>query len=253
MPTTQADPLEPLRADPGSSAVFLDFDGTLSEIVAHPDLALPVRGAVEALGSLKAFRSLTLVTGRQAGELRAILGVEIDVEGGYGLAEAVLEDAVAGAREAAGLVEGSWVEPKGGSVAVHYRAASDPQVAHERLSAALAPVAERDGLELIEGKMVLELVPRGASRKGGVVGRILAETGVRHALYAGDDLPDIEAFDALDRAVGAGTLVTGVKVAVRGPETPEELVARADLVVEGPGGLVALLGELSRPGTTPGA
>jgi trehalose 6-phosphate phosphatase len=121
------------------------------------------------------------------------------------------------------------------------------------LAAALAPIAERDGLELIEGKMVLELVPAGASRKGGVVEAILERSGARFALYAGDDLPDIEAFEALDRAIVAGTLAAAVKVAVKGPETPEELVTRADVVVEGPAGLVALLGQLSRPGTTPGA
>jgi trehalose 6-phosphate phosphatase len=68
---------------------------------------------------------------------------------------------------------------------------------------------------------------------------------VRHALagclYAGDDLPDLDAFAALDRM--AGERVT-VKVAVRTEETPGELIAAADVVVDRPAGLLRLLSGL---------
>ena len=75
--------------------------------------------------------------------------------------------------------------------------------------------------------------------KGGAVERLARERGLDAVLFAGDDVADIDAFEALDRLSDGGMLT--LRVAVRGPETPEELVRRADLAVDGPGGLVELL------------
>jgi trehalose 6-phosphate phosphatase len=58
-------------------------------------------------------------------------------------------------------------------------------------------------------------------------------------LFAGDDLADVDAFVALDRLQSRGVMT--LRVAVRGDETPSELLDAADVVVEGPRALVALL------------
>jgi trehalose 6-phosphate phosphatase len=65
------------------------------------------------------------------------------------------------------------------------------------------------------------------------------------ALYAGDDHADLDAFAALDRLALEG--VVTVKVGVGSDETPPELLAAADVVVDGPAGLLALLAELVEP------
>jgi trehalose 6-phosphate phosphatase len=125
----------------------------------------------------------------------------------YGLAEAAppLVDGVLDAvRAAAGHVQGARVEPKGGSVAVHYRAADDASAARDALTEGLAPIAEAEGLELLAGKMVLELVPAGRPLKDGAVERIVEDEGLDAVLYAGDDLADIQAFEALDRLARRG-------------------------------------------------
>jgi trehalose 6-phosphate phosphatase len=122
---------------------------------------------------------------------------------------------------------------------VHYRAAPDPPAARATLISALEPIAAAAGLELMEGKMVLELVPADRPMKGGAVERLARERGLDAVLFAGDDVADIDAFEALDRLSDEEMLT--LRVAVRGPETPEELVRRADLAVDGPGGLVELL------------
>jgi trehalose 6-phosphate phosphatase len=114
--------------------------------------------------------------------------------------------------------------------------------ARAALLVALQPIATDGGLRLIEGKMVLELVPPDRPLKGGAVERLAGEYALQAVLYAGDDHADLDAFAALDRLAREG--VTTVKVAVRGPETPEALLDAADVAVDGPGGLVAFLSQL---------
>lgn len=227
---------------------MLDFDGSLSEIVARPELAAPVAGAADAVRALvPSFGLVAVVSGRPTDEVRELLGVEgVHYEGSYGIgvaAAAPTDLPLPAVEQAAAATPGAMVEPKGVSVAVHYRGCPDPQGARKALLLALRPVAEDSGLELIEGKMVVELVPVGSSHKGDVVARLVREVNALAVLYAGDDLPDLAAFSALDDLAGEGVSV--LKVAVRGDETPTELLEAADEVVEGPFGLVELLRELA--------
>ena len=67
--------------------------------------------------------------------------------------------------------------------------------------------------------------------------------GLDAVCFAGDDVGDLAAFDALDRLAGRGVCV--LRVGVRSTEAPDELLARADLVVNGPEGAVALLERLA--------
>ena len=62
--------------------------------------------------------------------------------------------------------------------------------------------------------------------------------------YIGDDHGDLAAFDALDAMDEAGH--AGVRVAVRSDEADAELLRRADIVVDGPEGALALLSEILR-------
>ena len=216
--------------------------------MARPELARPVEGAIEVLGELGGrFRLVGILTGRRSEEVAALLPVpHLRFFGLYGLQEETpeLANALATSVEvAAGVVPEAWVENKGASIAVHYRQAAEPAEARALLLVALQPIATDGGLELIEGKMVLELVPPGRPMKGGAVERLAGEHALEAVLYAGDDQADLDAFAALDRLAGRGVLA--VKVAVRGPETPPTLVEAADLVVEGPSGLVAALRQLA--------
>lgn len=202
----------------------------------------------EALGALvPRYRVVAIVTGRPSAQTEPLVGVPgVRVLGLYGLegtAPALPPEAISRARAAAGAVPEAWAEDKGASVAVHYRQAPDPSAARSRLAEVLGPVAADLGLELVEGKMVLELVPADRPKKGGAVERLAHELGLSAVLYAGDDRADVEAFEALDRLAARGVAV--VRVAVRGAETPSELLDAADLVVEGPPGLVGLLGSLA--------
>lgn len=219
----------------------------MSEIVAHPDLAGPVDGAREALADLVTrYRLVAVVTGRRSEDATALLAAPgVGVHGLYGFEDAAPElvtAAVPLVREAAGVVPEAWVEDKGVSIAVHYRQAPDPPTARMELAVALQPVASANALVLVEGKMVVELVPRGRPMKGDAVERLAEEHDLEAVLFAGDDLADLDAFGALDRLAERG--VAAVRVGVRGAETPVDLLEAADVVVDGPSGLVELLRSL---------
>jgi trehalose 6-phosphate phosphatase len=197
-----------------------------------------------------------VITGRRSAEVEGLLGVPgVDYVGLYGLEDdraddrsdvpAALDASLLPRVEAAAAVEpAAWVEDKGASLAIHYRQAEDPGAARSRLAAALRPLAEEAGLELLEGNMVVELLGREHPMKGVAVERLAARHGLEAVLYAGDDRPDLDAFAALDRLASDGGVRT-VRVAVRGAETAPELVRAADVVVDGPSGLVELLGQLA--------
>jgi trehalose 6-phosphate phosphatase len=237
--------LEAFAAAEGRAGVLLDFDGSLSPIVVRPELAQIREGARDTLARLvRRYAVVAVVSGRTRAELETLIGVPgVRLAALYGIDEANLpeglEDRV---RETAAAMPGVRVEPKGGSIAVHYRGASDPDAAEAALADALTPIAERFGMEPIGGKKVLELVPAGRPLKGGAVERIVTEDALDAALYAGDDLADLKAFAVLDRLSQNG--LVAVKVAVHGPETPAALTASADVVVDGPAGLVGLLRRL---------
>jgi trehalose 6-phosphate phosphatase len=108
---------------------------------------------------------------------------------------------------------------------------------------ALTATTAGTGYEVVEGKMVLELLPAGRSRKGGAVERLVRESNLQVVLYAGDDVADIEAFEALGRLAAQGVRTT--TIAVDGPETPDPLLAAADVIVTGPSGLLDVLRQLA--------
>lgn len=237
-----------IRERAGAAGILLDFDGSLAPIVARPDVAAATAGAHEVLERLaQRYRLVAVISGRTSDDLTERLGTigGLTLVGLYGMQDAAPELATAvlpRVERVAATVAQVWVEDKGASIAVHYRAAPDPVAARRALVGELDAVASESGLVLVEGKMVLELVPRDRPMKGGAVERLVGEHALEAVLFAGDDVADLDAFAALDRLAISGCIA--VKVAVRGAETPKELVAGADLTVDGPGGLVELLERL---------
>lgn len=238
--------LAALREAAPRAGILLDFDGSLAEIVARPQLARPAEGAREAIAALvRRYRLVALISGRGNEELAGLLDVDgLHYVGLYGMEAAPdLVEAVASRVEhAAAAVPEAWVEYKVSSLAVHYRQAADHAAARAALLPLLAEVAASSGLAVLEGKMVIEVVPASRPLKGGAVERLIGERALEAVLFAGDDVADLDAFAALDRT--SASLLT-VKVAVRGAETPAALLAAADLEVDGPVGLVELLRQLA--------
>jgi trehalose 6-phosphate phosphatase len=237
------------RAD--EAGIFLDFDGCLAPIVPDPESARPLRGVRTTLARLaKRFALVAIVSGRQIDDLRlrvpvrgvryvGLHGLEIDgiaFEGAEPLRAAVAR--VATALEASlRSVEGAAIERKGLALAVHFRRAIDPAAAELAAAPIVGGEAEREGLEVVPGRRILEVRPPRAS-KGSAVQALVAGGAIRAALVAGDDVGDISAFEA------AGELEMALRVAVASAEAPRPLIDAADLVVDSPAELLAMLRRL---------
>jgi trehalose 6-phosphate phosphatase len=146
-----------------------------------------------------------------------------------------------GVLDRVGAWQGTWIEEKGRAVAVHTRRAADPQAAFEALRAPLTDLATRHGLIVEPGRLVLELRPPGMDKGVALLDHVRG-TGAQCVVYAGDDLGDLPAFAAVDKLRSDG--VPGLLVCSGSTEVTE-LAERADLVVDGPQGVVRLLRTLA--------
>ncbi len=234
------DALTLLAAEPLEAALFLDVDGVLAPIAPRPQDAVvppPTRRELERLAGL--YGLVACVTGRPAAQARALVGVDgIRYAGEHGLELDPQAAAFAGPiRTFAEGVDWPDTERKPLSIAFHYRTAADPEAARSELEK-VAAAAAADGLRARWGRLVLEVLPPVEATKGTAVRRLLAETKLRRGLYAGDDTTDLDGFAALDG------LETAMRVAVVSDEGPQELGARADLVVGSPEAFLELLRRL---------
>ncbi|MBV8162569.1 MAG: trehalose-phosphatase [Acidimicrobiia bacterium] len=258
-------PLRPLASRPAQAGVYTDFDGTLAPIVDDPDEARPLPGVAATLAALAdRYARVGVISGRPVHFLlanikgsapgrsapgRSAPGTpkDVDLWGEYGLERVVGGEvqgaggaaqwrdavhAVAGRADAAGVAE--RVERKSLSVTLHWRADPARQAA---VRAWAEQQAARTGLEVLAARQAVELRPPLHRDKGTALAA--AAAGLGAACFLGDDRGDLAAFDALDRLAADGVDVA--RVAVRSHEMPEELERRADLVVDGPEGALALL------------
>ena len=258
-----------LVAAAAEAVVGLDFDGVLSPIVDDPARAVIHPDGPEVVAALaRQVRAVAVITGRPArqavelgrlDEVGAAIGDrELFVLGQYGnerwssrTGEVVSPPPPEGLAGLMGelprLLEeigaaGAFIEEKGLAVAVHTRRLPDPQGAFDRLFAALTHAAERHGLGIEPGRLVVEVRAPGM-HKGDAVRTISAEQSAGGFLFAGDDLGDVEAFRAV------GDLRDGGMPALlvcSGSVEQQALVDLSDIVVDGPDGVMELLRTFTR-------
>jgi trehalose 6-phosphate phosphatase len=250
---TEKGSLAPLLEDLGRTGVFSDFDGTLAPIVDDPEDARPLPGVAETLSAL-ANRAAQLghLGGRPAEFLlRHISGPGVSLWGLHGLETVedgrvvpvpeaeewrpVVERLTERARsELGGAVD---VEPKTVALTLHFRRSSAEA---ERAQQWAEEAAEETGLVLHPGRKSAELRPPVEHSKG--LALESAAEGLEAACFFGDDWGDVAAFEALDRLAAKG--VRTVKVGVQSEEAPDALLEQADVVADGPAGVLELLRSL---------
>jgi trehalose 6-phosphate phosphatase len=206
-------------------ALFLDLDGTLLELEARPELVKADADLSNLLARLSASMNgaCAIVTGRAIEDVDRILGVEMEsVSGLHGQEARIagnMQRRVDGKALRAAALEierlvGSGalqarLEDKGAGLALHYRETPE----HARLiEAAAAEIAKAYDLQLMHGKLVVELLPFGASK------RLALADMMEHPLFArrmpvaiGDDVTDEDAFQAAWAHGGFGVHVGQVR------------------------------------------
>ncbi len=224
---------------PEAAGVLLDVDGTLAPIVERPeDAAVPeaTRAVLRDLAGRYAL--VACVSGRTEDDARRVVGVdELVYVGEHGMGLDRRADDWSGELDA--LVDESGWKPerKQYSASFHFRTASDEAAAVASLRSVERRAVEL-GLRPRWGRKVLEVLPPVAANKGTAVRSLLAERGLRRAVYAGDDSTDLEAFRGLDG------LDLAIRVAVVSDEGPSALGRAADIIVGGTAELVELLRQL---------
>jgi trehalose 6-phosphate phosphatase len=255
--------LSPFVADPAHAAILLDVDGTLAPIVRHADDAMvpqPTRSLLTAIA--KRYALVACISGRRATDTRRIVSIGsiayVGNHGGELLPPSGSEVRVdpelrAWTRRVQEFARAAdtpelrrlrvRLEDKGSITAFHWRGAPDEteaEISVHRIAAA----AEAEGFHTHWGRKVLEVRPPVRIDKGVGVHNLLGDTAVVHALYAGDDATDLDAFRALAEMASEGSLRTAIRVGVRSDEGPAEIEREADLLVDGPPGVYRLLESL---------
>lgn len=213
----------PFPEDPSTWALFLDFDGTLTELVDRPEDIQLAPGLPQTLAACEQTLdgAIALVSGRSIAQLDVFLHpLRLPSAGLHGLERRLLSDEVrtieadttALSRIRSSLepmVEADsrlLLEDKGITVSLHYRLA--PEREDECRDAMQTAIAATRGLEMLSGKMVFEAKPAGGN-KGTAIADFL-RSGPFHGrtpVFAGDDVTDEFGFQTVQSLGGIGIKV----------------------------------------------
>lgn len=265
----QADPeivaacVEVLRQAP--AALVTDIDGTISAIAPTPFEAVVHATALLALDQLTALLdAVAVVSGRAPADGVAMVGLtSLIYVGNHGLERivrgapwthpvaeaarpaiaAALADIEAGVREAG---DAPWllIENKGVTGTVHYRLAEDPEAAAALLEPLAEVAAERHGLRVAPGRMIIELKPALAVNKGTAIRDLVTDLGLRGVVFFGDDVTDVDGFKTL-RALREEGVAATLSVGVLGEETPAAVAQNVDTALHGVPACAATLLEIA--------
>ena len=223
-------------------AVFLDYDGTLTPIVDRPQDALISESMQRAVRDLAERATVCVVSGRDRRVVQELMGLDnLVVAGSHGFDiwspeegriqhemgsefGGVLDEVKRRLSEEVKPIEGSLVEPKSASVAVHYRLVSEDE--RPKVKQVVETLLEEhpDELKVTPGKMVYEIQPKIDWNKGKAVLYLIEALELDREdvvpMYFGDDVTDEDAFAALSEAP-AGDSSRGIGVFVGHADDPE--------------------------------
>lgn len=210
---------EPADLQPGSTCLFLDVDGTLVDLMPHPDDVRIDPALVELLQRIHSQLdgALALISGRSLARLDELFApLRLPAAGIHGFERRCARDnlhrpgnadrAMARTREILGEAlkpyGGLFLEDKGAAIALHYRAA--PQL--KDLGMGLMQTSVRrmgSAFELLEGDSVIELKPAELNKATAIEAFLTEEPFAgRTPIYIGDDRTDFDGFGAVRRHGG---------------------------------------------------
>jgi trehalose 6-phosphate phosphatase len=221
-------------------AILLDIDGTILDLAPAPQQVWVPPGLRRTLARLDALTggAAALVSGRALHDIDLIFSpLRLPAIGGHGAELRVTADAqprvCAGQlsdelrRVLASITElgpGILVEDKGYSLALHYRLAPDKR---DRVRAAVDAIcaATLESVEILPGKMVVEIKARGVNKASAVNELMSCPPFLgRNPIFIGDDTTDEPVFGIIPKFGGLGFSVGRVVADANGHfDTPESV------------------------------
>jgi trehalose 6-phosphate phosphatase len=247
--------LQPLVDHAPDALLVLDFDGTISAIVDHPDDAVAVSGVIDTLCEVARYLKVAFITGRPAEWLVARTrplaehGVEfIGLHGHERLrGDAVVPHAESGKwREQIAAMEQRVqesspadvvVERKGLALALHYRTSP---TAEAWIRAFCAQAERETGLVAHDTRYSVELRPPVELDKGDAMRELIDEHRPAAMAFFGDDVVDLPAVEAMRELSD----VPSAAVFVDNVEGPRRFAEVADVVLPNPAAAAEALGAL---------
>lgn len=202
-------------------ALFLDFDGTLTELAPRPEAVRIASGLVPTLAAMQAHLggALAIVTGRPEADIDGFLApLRLPLASEHGaqyrlfgeslpsVATPDLTPVLHAAQALAARHAGLLVETKRASIALHYRQA--PHLEAQCLHAMEGAVQGLHGVDLLRGKCVLEVKPRGVHKGQAIIDFMTQPPFAgRMPVFVGDDVTDEAGFAAVQALGGWGIKV----------------------------------------------
>jgi trehalose 6-phosphate phosphatase len=188
------------RVAESRALLAFDYDGTLAPIVSDPRRAAMREATRELLGAVADAYSCVVVSGRTPPDLeRRLDGLGLlDVIGDHGRDPAgpaldvrSVRRSIVAVKRSLAQEPGLVIDERPLSLAIHYRACARRAQARAAIAGATSAL---DGLRVVHGKCVVNLVPRAAANKGVTVTRARERFGADLVLYVGDDETDEDVF-----------------------------------------------------------
>ncbi len=244
--------------------LVFDFDGTLSPIAPTSEEAQLYPGVAALLERARAHAHVAIMTGRAIEDGAEKVNVEgLTYIGTHGLewsdglpsthpVEVVPEaleyiqpgqyllDLVE--EQLPKLPEGVIVQRKRFGGSIHYRLASDPEEAHEKIWAILEEPARRVNMRLNDGKRIVEIRVPLEVHKGQALRRFVQRFDLKGVVFAGDDRTDYDAVVEVEKLRDDG--IAALAIVVQHADTLPEMLEHADIVVQEVEGMVGLLQQI---------
>jgi alpha,alpha-trehalase len=240
--------------------VSLDYDGTLTPIVARPDLAVLSEEMREVVSELAKYCTVAVISGRDLGDVRQLVGIpSIFYAGSHGFDIAgpenvhltsqqgedflpALDRAERSLHNLLDRIPGILIERKRFSIAVHYRQVREDRVLGVENSVDKV-LEEHTDLRKGRGKKVFEIQPKMDWHKGKALLWLLEALNLNEAgvlpIYIGDDVTDEDAFKVLQGC--------GIGIVVRDSDSVGlKRVSAAHYALNSPGDVHAFLQRLTK-------
>lgn len=233
------------------TAIVTDVDGTISEIAPTPEEAVVTEAMRKELVKLKEkFGLVAVLSGRSVLNAQKMVGVDgLLYVGNHGLeflkdnhrfVNPEVEKYLPRIKETGqklqlgelSCLDGLLFEDKGICYSIHYRLAKPTENAREKILNTLQNDPECEGLEISEGRQLVELKPPVSCDKGTILHSIAEEYNLGKIIYLGDDITDADAFNKLKELEKWGK-IKGVSILVLSNEIPSYVKKDASFFVNG--------------------